>query len=152
MQRGIAAVASACVLLAGCYTTVPVETAPPPGQVVVLDLNDRGRDRLGRSIGSAAKSIEGALDSRTDSAYVVKVSSVVYMNGQNNRWTLEPLTIQSDLVRELRVKRFSRGRTAMMVGGGLGALVAMIATRQLVVGGTPDTDKKPGDGDGDSDK
>lgn len=152
MQRGVAALTSACVFLAGCYTTVPVETAPSPGEVVVLDLNDHGRDRLGRSIGSAAKSIEGALDSRTDSGYVVKVSSVVYMNGQNNMWTNEPLTIQSDLVRELRVKKFSQGRTALLVGGSIGALVALIATRQLVVGPSSETDKKPGDGDGGSDK
>ena len=152
MQRRVAAVASACVLLAGCYTTVPVETAPSPGEVVVLNLNDRGRDRLGQSIGSAAQSIEGALDSRTDSGYVVKVSSVLYMNGQNNRWSSEPLTIQSDLVRELRVKKFSRGRTSFLVGGGVGAMVAMIATRQLVVKAGTDTDKKPGDGDGGSDK
>ena len=152
MQREVAALASACVFLAGCYTTTPVETAPSPGAVVVLDLNDRGRDRLGRSIGSAAKSVEGALDSRTDSQYVVKVSSVVYMNGQNNRWTSEPLTIQSDLVRELRVKTFSRGKTSLFVAGSVGALVAMFATRQLVVGGSSETDKKPGDGDGGSDK
>ena len=152
MQREVAALASACVLLAGCYTTAPVETAPSPGEVVVLDLNDRGRDRLGRSIGSAAKSIEGALDTNTDSGYVVKVSSVMYMNGQNNKWTSEPLTIQSDLVRELRVKKFSRGRTSFLVGGSVGALVALIATRQLIVGASSDTDKKPGDGDGGSDK
>jgi hypothetical protein len=152
MQREVAALASACVLLAGCYTAVPVETAPSPGEVVVLDLNDHGRDRLGRSVGSSAKSIEGALDTRTDSGYVVKVSSVVYMNGQNNRWTNEPLTIQSDLVRELRVKKFSRGRTALFVGSSVGALVALIVTRQLIVAGGPDTEKKPGDGDGGSDK
>jgi hypothetical protein len=152
MQRGVAVVASACVFLAGCYTNVPVETAPSPGEVVVLDLNDHGRDRLGKSIGSAAKTIEGVLDSRTDSEYVVKVNSVVYINGQNNRWTNEPLTIQSDLVRELRLKKFSRGRTALFVGGSVGALLAMIATRQLIVAGSPDTDKKPSDGDGSSDK
>lgn len=152
MQRGVAALASTCVFLAGCYTTAPVETAPSPGAVVVLDLNDRGRDKLGPSIGSAAQSIEGSLDSRTDSQYVVKVNSVVYMNGQNNRWTSEPLTIQSDLVRELRVKKFSKSRTSFLAAGSIGAMVALVVTRQLVVAGTPDTDKKPGDGDGGSDK
>jgi hypothetical protein len=144
--------ASACVLLTGCYTIVPVETAPSPGTVVVLDLNDRGRAALGPSIGQAATRIEGALDSRVDSAYVVKVNSVAYMNGQNNRWTNEPLTIQSDLVRELRVKKFSRGRTALFAGGTVGAMVALIVTRQLLVAGGPDTNRGPGDGDPGTDK
>jgi hypothetical protein len=130
----------------GCYTTIPVNDAPVPGQVLVMDLNDRGRVALGPSIGPSATKVEGVLDSRTDSAYVIKVSSVVYMNGANNRWTNEPITIQSDLVRELRERKFSRSRTALVAGGTIGALVLFIASKSLLGLGSPDTDKGGGEG------
>lgn len=130
----------------GCYTTAPFASAPQPGQVLVMDLNDQGRVALGPSIGPAATRIEGMLDSRTDSAYVVKVESVVYMNGTNNRWTNEPLTIRSDLVRELHERKFSRSRSALLAAGIVGATVAFIASRGLLGFGSPGTDKGPGDG------
>ena len=86
------------------------------------------------------------LESRTDSAYTVKVRSVVYMNGSNQRWTDEPLTIRTDLVRELRERKFSKSRTALFAAGSVGAVVAFIATRSLLDLGTPDREKPPGEG------
>ncbi len=137
--------AAMCVTVAGCYTSVPVETAPPPGSAVVLDLNDQGRVALGPAIGGSATRVEGSLDSGTTSAYMLKVTSVTYMNGQSNRWTNEPLTIQSDLVRELRVRKLSRGRTFLAAGGTVGAVVALALTRQLLVDGGPSTQGPPGE-------
>ena len=131
---------------AGCYSTVPVASTPQPGQVLVMDLTDQGRVTLGPTVGPSVQRIEGLLDSRTDSAYVVKVASVVYLNGTNNRWTNEPLTIQTALVRDVREKRFSRSRTGMLVAGVAAASVAFIASRGLLGLGTPDRDKGPGDG------
>ena len=130
----------------GCYTTVPAASAPTPGQVLVMELNDQGRVALGPSIGPSATKVEGMLDSRTDSAYVMKVQSVVYMNGSNQRWTNEPLTIQSDLVRELRERKFSPMRSALLAAGTVGATVAFIASRGLLGLGTPDREKGPGEG------
>jgi hypothetical protein len=131
---------------AGCYSTVPVASAPQPGEILVMELNDQGRVALGPSVGSAARTIEGTLDARTDSAYTVRVASVVYLNGTNNRWTNESLTIRSDLVRELREKKFSRSRTALLAGGIVGGAVAFIASRGVLGLGTPDRDKGPGEG------
>ena len=130
----------------GCYTTAPIASAPEPGQVLVMDLTDQGRVALGPSVGSAARSIEGTLDTRTDSAYTVKVASVVYMNGTNNRWTNEPLTIRSDLVRDLRERKFSRSRSGLLAAGIVGAAAAFIASRGLLGLGTPDKDDGPGEG------
>ena len=144
MRCSMISAAALWVAATGCYTSTPVETAPSPGTAVVLDLNDRGRVALGPSIGSSAARVEGSLDS-VDSAYKLKVTSVTYLNGQSNRWTNEPLTIQSDLVRELRVKRFSRSRTALVAGGSVGAVIALALTRQLLIEGSPETTGKPGE-------
>ena len=130
----------------GCYTTVPVASTPTPGQVLVMDLNDSGRLALGPRIGPSASKVEGVLDSRTDSAYVVKVNSVVYLNGSNQRWTNEPLTIQRDLVSELRERKLSPTRTALFTAGTLGAAVAFYASRGLLGLGSPGTDRPPGGG------
>jgi hypothetical protein len=131
----------------GCYTTAPLAAPPTPGQVLVMELNDNGRARLGPDIGASATKVEGLLDSRTDSAYVVKVQSVVYMNGSNQKWTNEPLTIQSDLVRELRERKFSKSRTALFAGGTVGLAAALIATRSLFIAGSPENQKPPGPGE-----
>jgi hypothetical protein len=127
----------------GCYTTAPLAGPPTPGQVLVMELNDNGRARLGTEIGASATKVEGLLDTRTDSAYVVKVQSVVYMNGSNQKWTNEPLTIQSDLVRELRERKLSKSRTALFAGGTVGLAAALIATRSLVIAGAPENQKPP---------
>lgn len=131
----------------GCYTVTPLQTAPVPGNTLVMDLNDQGRVGLGPSIGSAASQVEGVLQSKTDSAYVLAVTRVGYLNGQSNRWTNEPLTIRSDLVRELRQRSFSRGRTALMTGVGLGTVAVLIATLSLIGSGNQN-DKGPIDGGG----
>ena len=133
-------------IASGCYTTVPAAPAPEPGQVLVMELTDNGRVVLGPSIGPTATKVEGVLDSRTDSAYMVKVTSVVYMNGSNQRWTNEPLRIQTDLVRELRERKISPTRTAFFAAGTVGAAVAFIASRGLLGLGSPGTSKGPDDG------
>lgn len=130
----------------GCYSTVPAAAVPTPGQVLVMELNDNGRVALGDRVGASATKIEGLLESRTDSAYNVKVRSVVYMNGSNQRWTDEPLTIRSDLVRELRERKLSPTRTALFAAASVGAVAAFIATRSLLDLGTPDREKPPGEG------
>ena len=133
----------------GCYTVVPLQTMPVPGNTLVMDLNDQGRSALGASIGSAASQVEGVLQSKTDSAYVLGVTRVGYLNGQSNRWTNEPLTIRSDLVRELRQRTFSRSRTALVTGIAVGALAAFIATTSLIGSGNG-KDKDPIDQNGGS--
>jgi hypothetical protein len=133
-------------ILSGCYSTVPHSGAPTPGQVLVLELNDNGRAALGGSIGPSATKVEGLLTSKADSAYVVNVRSVVYINGSNQRWTDEPLTIKQDLVRELRERKFSPSRTALFTAGSIGAVVAFIATRDALGFGSPDKEKGPGEG------
>ena len=133
-------------ILSGCYTTVPHSGTPTPGQVLVLELNDNGRAALGGSIGPSATKVEGLLTSKADSAYVVNVRSVVYINGSNQRWTDEPLTIKQDLVRELRERKFSPSRTALFTAGSIGAVVAFITTRDALGFGSPDKEKGPGEG------
>jgi hypothetical protein len=132
--------------LAGCYTTRPVTVAPEPGSTVLLDLTDRARIDLGDRIGPSAARIDGVVQSRNDTAYVLRVSSVTYLNGQSNKWTDEPLTVPSSLVSRARLRQFSRSRT-MAVGIGIAAALAAVFIKADFLGRSgPDTQPNPNPG------
>lgn len=130
----------------GCYVYPPVVTTPSPGVELRLDLNDRGRVALGSLIGPAAMKVEGVLRSPPDTAYVLGVTYVTYVQGQSNRWSGEPLTVPKDFVANTTQRTFSTSRTwltAAAVGGGIAAL---IASRGLSGRGSPGPE--PGGGGG----
>jgi len=123
--------------LAGCYTTRPVMSAPAPGTTVLLDLNDRARVQLGDRIGPSAARIEGIVQAQDDTAYILRISSVTYLNGQSNKWSGEPFTVPASLVSSAHIQEFSRSRTTALGIGIAAALVAVFAkTNFFGLGGT----------------
>ena len=132
----------------GCYTFAPVATTPPPGTKLVLGLNDQGRVSLGQSVGPSAQTIEGTLQAKNDSAYVIAVSSVRYFNGGTNMWSGEPLTVGTSLVQEARERRFSASKTALAVGLAAAAALSFILSRSLFGSSSPDRDPNPGPPEG----
>jgi hypothetical protein len=130
--------------ISGCYTFTPVATTPAPGTDLVLGLNDQGRATLGRSVGPAAEAIEGKLQVRNDSAYVISVSSVRYFNGGSNTWSGEPLTVSTSFVQQAQVRQFSRSKTALAFAVAAGAALSFILTRSLFGSSSPDKDTTTG--------
>lgn len=118
------ACATALSVLLGCYVQAPLAGAPQPGTTVVLDLNDRGRLALGDTIGASAARVTGLVERGSDSAYVLRVTAVQYLNGQTNKWSGEPLTVRADLVGRARTRQYSRKRTWAL---GIGAAAAVVA-------------------------
>jgi len=149
-RSSIKRLAGGCLLaflmgfVSGCYTYSPIPAAPAPGTDVVLGLNDQGRVTLGQSVGPAAQQIEGKLQERTDSAYVVSVSSVSYFNGGSNKWSGEPLTIGRTLVTDVKERQFSRSRTFVVVAGATAAFLAFVFSRSLFANSTPERQANPG--------
>lgn len=134
--------------LAGCYTTRPVMSAPAPGSTVVLNLNDRARLQLGDRIGPSAASIQGVVQAQNDTAYMLRVSSVQYLNGKSNEWSGEPLTVPASLVSGARIREFSRSRTTAIGLGIAAAIITLFAkTNFLGVGGTEQQPKPPPGGE-----
>jgi hypothetical protein len=126
----------------GCYVYTPLASAPSTGSTVSFTLTDAGRLSLGRSIGEGARSLEGEVDSTTDSTYVLHVQSVTYINGQHNKWTGERLVVGRQQVTDARQRDFSKSRTALVAAATVGGLVAFIATRGLL-GGGGETQRNP---------
>lgn len=147
ITRGIRHAVLATAVLSGCYVYKPVEGAARPGMHVALDLNDRGRVALSDSVGPSADRIEGEVSSANgDSSYIVRVASIRYTNGSKQRWTLEPLTVRTDLVHRVREKRFSRARTALITGASTAALVIFAVTVDLFGFGNEGAGGGPGPG------
>lgn len=128
----LAILALGTAISSGCYVYRPVSGMPASGTRVVLDLNDRGRVALSDSVGPSADRIEGEVQSTADSVYVLRVSSIRYTNGSTHRWTNEPLGVRADLVRDLREKRLSRARTAVIAGASTAALVVLAISIDLL--------------------
>ena len=118
--------------LAGCYVTRPVTTAPVPGTTVLLDLSDRGRVALGDRVGQSAATIEGVLQSPGDTTYLLRISTVTYLNGQSNRWSGESLAVPLSLVSRARYRAFSRSRTTAVGVGIAAAIVALFANTNFL--------------------
>lgn len=129
--------------LAGCYSMRPVTSAPAPGSTVVLDLTDRARVDLGERIGPSASRIEGIVQERNDTAYVLRVSSVAYLNGQSNKWSGEPLTVPSAAVARARLREFSRSRTTAIGAGIAAALAAVFISTDFFGLGGPSVEPLP---------
>jgi hypothetical protein len=127
--------------LAGCYTTRPVVSAPAPGTTVLLDLNDRARVQLGDRIGPSAARIEGIVRAQNDTAYMLRVSSVTYLNGQSNRWSGEPFNVPANLVSNAHFREFSRSRTTAVGVAIVAALVTVFAKTNFF--GSGGTEKVP---------
>lgn len=132
----------------GCYTYTPVRSVETPGTVLVFPLNDQGRLTLGQSVGPSAQTIEGTLQSQTDSSYVVSVNSVSYFNGGSNKWSGEPLTIGRTLVQDVKERQFSRGRTLLVVGAATAGFLAFVLSRTLFSSSSPDRQGNPPPPDG----
>jgi hypothetical protein len=133
---------------AGCYSFTPVAQTPAPGTQLVLGLNDQGRATLGQSVGPAAETIEGTLQAKNDSAYVIAVSSVRYFNGGSNMWSGEPLTVSKSFVQQAQERRFSRSKTALAFAVGAAAALSFILTRSLFASSSPDKTPNTGPPEG----
>lgn len=127
-------------MTSGCYVYTPIAAPPEPGDRVAIELNDRGRAGLGESIGSAASKIEGMVQTEPDTAYVLSVVSVQYLNGQANKWSGERLTVSRDFVRDVRERQFSKSRSWLTAAAVSIGVVALVASRGLLGLGSSDRD------------
>ncbi len=140
------ALASA-LLLGGCYSYSGLVTdRPVPAQWIEITLNDRGRAELERNVGSDVLSVAGAVESVSDSGFVLRVQRVTDINRNVAHWANEPVTFRTEWVRQVRERKFSTARTVLLVGSTAGAVALAAATP--LVGRLLGTNNGPNGGDG----
>ena len=135
--------------LTGCYTIQPVAGADAPsGAQLVAEVTDRGRVELGDMLGPGVVRVHGRLASATDSAYVLQVSRVDYLSGQQSFWTGERVSLDRNHISRLGERRISRSKSWLAAGVVTAAVAALAATVSLVAGGLGGGDKRPTPGPG----
>jgi len=135
----------AAVLLVGCYTFEPVQgPTPAVGTEIAFDINDAGRVALGGSMGPEIAQIEGRLVDKGSADYLVAVTAVHLLRGGEQVWSKEPVRIKSEYVSSVYEKKFSAVKSVALGAVGVG-VVAALAGRSLIGGGTTDPAKQPGD-------
>jgi len=145
LARGLLALAP--VALPACYHYVATEAALGPGSQVEVELNDAGRVGMTSAVGPETGSIQGTLQSSSDSGIVVRVALVLGEYGGVTRWEGELVAIKPDYIRSLRERKFSATRTAVLAVAASAGLVAFVATRDLLgIGGSPTSNNNNNNG------
>ena len=111
-------VAGIGVLTSSCYNLQPPPgPVPEPGTRLSLSINDVGRTALGESMGSALRRVEGNFQAKEGDDYVVNVSGVEFLQGGYQTWAGESVRINSSYVSAVYEKKFSKAKTALVLGG-----------------------------------
>jgi hypothetical protein len=141
----VGVVAAAGPLAGGCYTSSRVEPAGvPPGQEVVVELNDQARVDLAGAVGQSPFRLEGRLTDRTDSTLVLALRSVETLRGERVTWTGETVTVRRRGVTGVQQRRFDRGRSVLVAVGAVAAVVALVAGVSLTGSGGGSSGSGPG--------
>jgi hypothetical protein len=115
------------MLLQGCYETLPLQEGPPPATAgVQLVLNDKGRDEVSTTLGSAVDRVEGTIIAQNSSSYTIAVSDVYTLGGGSSKWSGEKVSIAKDGTTGYQVHRFNSTRTVVLAAIITGAAVAFL--------------------------
>jgi hypothetical protein len=137
--------AGALALQMGCYSYLPVQSAPPADpktERVAVVLNDRGRALLSERVGPLVEQIEGHIDKHENGVVTMAVYRVKNLRGDYSTWTGEQVQIPDDALLGYRPRKISKIKTALLVGGFVLALVASLRT-SLDIFGPPPTERPP---------
>ncbi len=122
----------------GCYSYNPLTTpTPEPGTFLAVTLTDAGSDGLARYLGPAVFVVRGRYLGPSDQGgLLVSVSSVETKRGVEYSWAGETVTLPTDAVASLDVRRLAKSRSLLLAGIGAGGFVATTALFVLRGGAT----------------
>jgi hypothetical protein len=122
---------------AGCYNYNPLATpSPEPGTYLAVTLNDAGSDELARYLGPSIFVVRGRYLGPSDRGLLLSVTSVETKRGIGYPWEGETVTLPTDAIASLDVRRLSKGRSLLLASLGAGGVVATTLAFSLLGGGT----------------
>lgn len=118
----------ASLLLCGCYVTVPLATtAPDPGTRVHVQLTDTGAGALAGYLGPGVVSVDGRLLVASDTNVAVAVSQVGKVDGDQQFWKGETVSLPRGDIATVQQKKLSGWRSGLLAGAIVAGLVALRA-------------------------
>jgi len=141
----ILCLAAAAVLLGGCYNYEPFALTPSsqPGTELVATLTDSGARALAGYLGPGAQAVRGRSLGLDDAGLRLSVTAVETIRGDELTWQGEMVTLPRPFIATTQIRRLAKGRTAMLVGIGVAAVIGTAAGFSLI--GSSDS---PGQGGG----
>jgi hypothetical protein len=105
----------ATLLSTACRNYVPL-AAPTvaPGAKLQVRLTDRGRADVASFVGPGANTLEGRVTRYDDSVVVLSVTELARLNGQEETWAGESVTVSRSGIANVAEPRISVSRTALL--------------------------------------
>lgn len=114
--------------LMACEVYTPVTVSPTQaGTNVRVTLTDQGTAMLASMLGTSAKQVEGSVSAVSDSTLRLAVTEVTRVDGNQEGWKGEPVTISRNVIATIERKQTSVARSVLVAGAIVGG--AMLATR-----------------------
>jgi len=138
--------AALTLALSGCYNYVVLTTPDPqPGTRVTAELTDSGAVTLASYLGPNVSAVDGQVISLSGQDLLVSVVSVRHRDGVEDYWKGESVTVPRGDIASLRERKLAVGRSAFVIGGGVGAAVALLRAFGVVgSGSSPGGQPPPG--------
>jgi hypothetical protein len=135
-------------LIGACYFYDPVEQpAPVAGTRIEAELTGSGSEELAPQLGPQIATLRGQLLETDQSTLLLSINSVTVKNHERTSWKGEQVRIPLSTVSRVHQRKFSLGRTFMLGGAAIGALVAAVVAFDgggSAVGGGVGTGGGPG--------
>lgn len=129
--------------LQACYEYVPIATSTlPVGQVVEIQITDRGRVGLGDRFGPGVQEIVGRVVSEQGNDVVISVKSVTSIGGETTQWNGDTTRVDRGFAATIRERHVSTTRTVLLAVGAGVAIYVLASTKLL--GAFSDTKDEPG--------
>ncbi len=135
--------AGALVSCCACQVYTPIDAAPHAvGADVRVTLTDAGMRALSQPLGVGAAQVQGRLSDATDSTLTMDVTELTRLNGVDENWNGERLTIARGDIATVERRQLSVVRSVLLAGAVAGSafLVAKSAggaSQSGRVGGGP---------------
>ena len=105
-------------LLCGCYTYRNTAVGDAAVMTPVrVELTEEGSQEITKQVGPRGGVLEGVLAARSDSALVFGVTSLTRINGVEETWHGEHVTVPRALISRVQVRKFSRLNTGLFIAG-----------------------------------
>lgn len=136
----------AALLTVGCYNYQPVALTPQTqsGTFLVATLTDSGARALAAYLGPEAQAVQGRTVSFDDAGLRLSVTAVETNRGDELSWKGETVTLPRPFIASTQTRRLAKGRTIMLVGLSVAALVGTAVGFKLL--GNSDSPTQGGGG------
>jgi hypothetical protein len=114
MNKGVVSL----FLLCGCYTYRNTAV----GDAVIMapvrvELTEAGSQEITGQVGPRGSTLEGIVSARSDSSLVFGVTALTRMNGVEETWHGEHVTVPTSAVYRIQLRKFSVLNTGLFVAG-----------------------------------